>query len=89
MNPEAANKVEYRRLGDAGVRVSVISLGSWLTFGHKTDKDVTADCVRRAFELGVNLFDTANVYAEGQAEEVLGEAIAPLTRNYYLVATKE
>ena len=80
--------MEYRRLGDAGVRVSVISLGSWLTFGHKTDKDVTADCVRRAFELGVNLFDTANVYAEGQAEEVLGEALAPLPRHEYLVATK-
>lgn len=80
--------MEYRRLGDAGVRVSAISLGSWLTFGHKTDEAATAACVHRAFELGVNLFDTANVYAEGRAEEVLGAALAPLPRHEYLVATK-
>lgn len=80
--------MQYRHLGSSGVRVSAISLGSWLTFGHKTDEAVAVRCVRRAFELGVNLFDTANVYAEGRAEEVLGRALAPLPRHEYLVATK-
>lgn len=80
--------MEYRPLGRAGVRVSAIALGSWLTFGHKTDRDEAVRCVRRAFELGVNLFDTANVYAAGRAEQVLGAALAPLPRSQYLIATK-
>ncbi len=80
--------MQYRRLGSAGIRVSEIALGSWLTFGHKTDEDEAVACLRRAFELGVNLYDTANVYAAGRAEEVLGAALAPLPRSQYLVATK-
>ncbi len=80
--------MQYRRLGSAGIRVSEIALGSWLTFGYKTDEDEAVACVRRAFELGVNLYDTANVYAAGRAEEVLGAALAPLPRSQYLVATK-
>jgi aryl-alcohol dehydrogenase-like predicted oxidoreductase len=80
--------MQYRQLGSAGVRVSTISLGSWLTFGHKTDEDVARVCVRRAFELGINLFDTANVYAQGRAEEVLGAALEPLPRHEYVLATK-
>lgn len=80
--------MRYRSLGRSGLHVSVISLGSWLTFGHKTDKDVATQCVRRAFELGVNLFDTANMYAEGRAETILGAALAPLPRHAYVLATK-
>lgn len=80
--------MRYRHLGRSGIQVSTISLGSWLTFGHKTGEDVAAGCVRRAFELGINLFDTANVYAEGRAEEVLGVALAPLPRHEYVLATK-
>lgn len=80
--------MRYRNLGRSGLKVSVVSLGSWLTFGHKTDKDVAAKCVRRAFELGVNLFDTANMYAEGRAETILGQALAPLPRHEYVLATK-
>lgn len=80
--------MRYRHLGRSGVQVSTISLGSWLTFGHKTDEDVAIQCVRRAFELGINLFDTANIYAEGRAEAILGEALSPLPRHGYVLATK-
>ncbi len=80
--------MQYRRLGSSGLHVSAISLGSWLTFGHKTKEQAAVKCVRRAFELGVNLFDTANVYASGRAEEILGRALAPLPRHKYVLATK-
>lgn len=80
--------MKYRHLGNSGLRVSTVSLGSWLTFGHKTDAAITVKCVQRAFELGVNLFDTANVYAAGRAEELLGEALKPLPRHTYVLATK-
>jgi aryl-alcohol dehydrogenase-like predicted oxidoreductase len=79
--------MKYRALGRTGLEVSPISLGSWLTFGGDHDETAIA-CVRRAFELGVNLFDTANVYERGRAEEVLGRALAPFDRDRYLVATK-
>ena len=80
--------MRYRRLGESGLEVSAISLGSWLTFGHKTEEDLAITCVRRAFELGVNLFDTANVYAGGRAEEILGKALSPLPRDRFVLATK-
>jgi aryl-alcohol dehydrogenase-like predicted oxidoreductase len=80
--------MQYRPLGRSGIKVSTISLGSWLTFGHKTDESATVKCVQRAFDLGINLFDTANVYAAGRAEEVLGAALAPLPRHEYVLATK-
>jgi aryl-alcohol dehydrogenase-like predicted oxidoreductase len=80
--------MQYRRLGVSGLKVSTISLGSWLTFGHKTEEREAAACVQRAFDLGINLFDTANVYAEGEAERLLGRALAPLPRQEYVLATK-
>jgi aryl-alcohol dehydrogenase-like predicted oxidoreductase len=80
--------MQYRALGRSGIKVSTISLGSWLTFGHKTDESATLTCVQRAFDLGINLFDTANVYAAGRAEEVLGAALAPIPRHEYVLATK-
>jgi len=80
--------MEYRILGRSGVKVSTISLGSWLTFGHKMDEQVALQCVQRAFDLGINLFDTANVYAMGRAEEVLGGALRPLPRHECVLATK-
>lgn len=80
--------MRYRTLGRTGLEVSAISLGSWLTFGGAVADDTAIACIRRAFELGVNLFDTANVYERGGAEELLGRALAPLPRDGYFVATK-
>lgn len=80
--------MKYRHLGASGIQVSTISLGSWLSFGHKTDEAATARCVQRAFDLGINLFDTANIYAGGRAEEILGNALQPLPRHEYVLATK-
>lgn len=80
--------MRYRTLGHSGLRISVIGLGSWLTFGSSVDRDVARACVRHAWERGVNFFDTANVYAHGGAEEVLGPILAELDRDTLVVATK-
>lgn len=80
--------MRYRNLGRWGLRVSEIALGSWLTFGGYVDEDVAVTCVLRAFEDGVNFFDTANVYAAGRAEEVVGRALRGLPRDDYVLATK-
>jgi aryl-alcohol dehydrogenase-like predicted oxidoreductase len=77
-----------RVLGRTGLEVSVVSLGSWLTFGGSVGAEESVACIRRAFELGVTLFDTANVYERGGAEEVLGRALAALPRGDVVVATK-
>lgn len=80
--------MQYRTLGKSGVKVSTVSLGSWLTLGHKMDERVALECVQLGFDLGINLFDTANVYAMGRGEEVLGKALKPLPRQEYVLATK-
>ncbi|MGQ9488561.1 MAG: aldo/keto reductase family protein [Armatimonadota bacterium] len=80
--------MQYRKLGQWGVKVSEVSLGSWLTFGHATDEETAAQCIYRAYELGINLFDTANVYAAGRAEEVMGRALKAFPRDSYVLATK-
>jgi aryl-alcohol dehydrogenase-like predicted oxidoreductase len=80
--------VRYRRLGRTGVDVSAISLGSWLTFGGSVDERTSIDCIHRAFELGVNFFDTADVYEAGRAEEIVGKALSTLPRDRVIVGTK-
>ena len=80
--------MQYRHLGRAGVRVSAISLGSWLTYGNVVQEDTAIACIQRAYELGVNFFDTANVYARGRAEEVVGRALRQHPRESYVLATK-
>jgi aryl-alcohol dehydrogenase-like predicted oxidoreductase len=80
--------MQYRHLGKYGVRVSEISLGSWLTYGGATDNSVANSCVKKAYDLGINFFDTANVYANGKAEEVMGAAIADYPRDSFFLATK-
>jgi len=80
--------MRYRHLGAAGIRVSEIALGSWLTYGgHVADRAAEA-CLHRAYELGVNLFDTANVYRRGEAERVVGNALRRYPRESYVLATK-
>lgn len=80
--------MEYRKLGRTGVRVSTISLGSWLTYGGSVEKDRAKACVERAYDLGVNLFDTSDVYYRGGAETVLGEVLQQYRRSSYVLATK-
>ncbi len=80
--------MRYRRLGDAGVKVSVIGLGSWLTYGGRVEEETAQTCIARAYDLGVNFFDTANVYAHGSAEQVMGQALAGYPRDSYVLATK-
>ncbi len=80
--------MHYRRLGRAGVKVSEIALGSWLTYGGSVEKQVAIDCVRQAYDIGINFFDTANVYHRGAAEELLGEALAGFPRDAFVLATK-
>lgn len=80
--------MEYRHLGRAGVRVSAVGLGSWLTYGNAVDEAAARRCVARAYDLGVNFFDTANVYARGSAEEVVGRALAEYPRDSFVLATK-
>ena len=80
--------MEYRKLGNSGLVVSEVSLGSWLTLGSSVDRAGTREIVHRAFDLGVNLFDTADVYSNGAGEEALGAALAGIPRRYVVVATK-
>ena len=80
--------MEYRNLGRSGLQVSEVSLGSWLTFGSSVDEGATADIVRSALGLGINLFDTADVYANGAAEAALGRALAGVPRHTVVIATK-
>ena len=77
-----------RRLGSSGLRVSEIGLGSWLTLGSKVDMDGTQAMVQAAYDMGVNFFDTADVYANGAAEEALGRALRSIPRPYVVIATK-
>jgi len=82
--------VQYRQLGDSGLEVSEISLGSWLTYGEGAgvDRDDAEACVRRALDVGINFIDTANGYANGGAETFLGEVLADVPRDSYVLATK-
>ena len=80
--------MQYRRLGDAGVKLSEIGLGGWLTFGNALDVKRSADVMAAAFERGINFFDTANVYARGKCEEVWGELLSGRRRDSFVLATK-
>jgi len=80
--------MRYRRLGSSDLEISEISLGSWLTFGGGVSNAQAEACVAKAFEVGINFIDTANVYSSGGAEEFLGEVLAPRPRDSYILATK-
>lgn len=80
--------MQYRKLGASELVVSEIGLGSWLTYGGGVPRERAEACVRRAFEVGVNFIDTANVYAGGAAESFLGEVLAGRPRDSYVLATK-
>ncbi len=80
--------MQYRQLGSSDLQVSEISLGSWLTYGLGVEVDKARACLDRAFGLGINFIDTANVYGRGAAETFLGEALSGRARDSYVLATK-
>lgn len=80
--------MHYRRLGNSGIKVSEISLGAWITFGAQIDEDTAADLIHTAYDNGINFFDNADVYADGQAEVVMGKAIRDLPREGILISSK-
>ncbi|HKM43479.1 MAG TPA: aldo/keto reductase family protein [Limnochordia bacterium] len=80
--------MKYRRLGQSGLKVSEISLGSWLTYGKSVEDDTATKTIHRAYELGINSFDSANVYERGQGEIVMSKALRAFPRESYVITTK-
>lgn len=82
--------MNYRRLGSAGLKVSELSLGSWVTFGSQVAEDLAYDCMKAAYDVGVNFFDNAEAYAGGKAETIMGKVFqrAGWRRASYVVSTK-
>lgn len=82
--------MEYRRLGGSGIKLSQLSLGSWVTYGKQVDVEAAAASIRTAYDAGVNFFDNAEAYAGGKSEEIMGAAFKRLglRRGSYLVSTK-
>ena len=82
--------MQYRRLGRSGLKVSELSLGSWVTYGSQVDTKAAVECMAAAWDAGVNFFDNAEAYAGGQSEVVMGEAFRALKwpRLNYVVSTK-
>ncbi|HEX7688831.1 MAG TPA: aldo/keto reductase [Burkholderiaceae bacterium] len=82
--------MQYRRLGRAGLQVSQLSLGSWVTYANQVDVSAAVEMMAAAFDAGVNFFDNAEAYAGGKSEEVMGEALRKLgwPRLNYVVSTK-
>ncbi len=83
-------EMEYRRLGSSGLKVSVLSFGSWVTFGPQLAGDLAEQCLSAARDAGVNFFDNAEAYSGGESERIMGEAIASLgwPRPSYVLSTK-
>ncbi len=80
----------YRRLGRSGLQVSVLSFGSWVSFGTQMDTGLARDCIAAAWDAGDNFFDNAEAYAGGESERIMGEALADLgyPRNEFIVSSK-
>ena len=80
--------MKYRQLGNSDLKVSEISLGSWLTYGGGVERQKAEACIHKAFDVGINFIDTANVYGRGAAESLLGEVLQGIERSSYILATK-
>ena len=82
--------MNYRRLGRSGLQVSELSIGSWVTYGNQVDHRAARESLAAARDAGVNFFDNAEVYAAGQSEEIMGQALKELAwpRASYVVSTK-
>ncbi|MCJ1482169.1 hypothetical protein MMC06_002331 [Schaereria dolodes] len=90
MGSEDIPKMQYRFLGRSGLQVSAISLGGWLTYGGHVENEETFDCMKAAYDCGINFFDCAEGYAGGESEKVMGEAIKKFgwKRNDLVISTK-
>jgi voltage-dependent potassium channel beta subunit len=88
--PHSVISMEYRRLGKAGVKVSALSLGSWVTFGDQIGDDVAADLMKTAYDAGINFFDNAEAYAGGKSELVMGKILNQMgwPRDTFTVSSK-
>ena len=88
--PVVNPKMEYRRLGSTGLKVSVLSFGSWVTFDTQLDDSLAIDCMAAAGEAGCNFFDNAEAYAGGESEAIMGRAFQALgwPRWSYVLSTK-
>jgi voltage-dependent potassium channel beta subunit len=80
--------MHYRRLGRSGLKVSEISLGAWVTFGSQVDEPAAAQLLHAAYDAGVNFFDNADIYANGQAEIVMGKGLRDLPRLALVISSK-
>src|ERR671935_3309580 len=85
---DSVASMHFRQLGSSDLHVSEIALGSWLTYGGGVAADQAERCIATAFDVGINFIDTANVYARGGAEELLGHVLADRPRDSYVLATK-
>ncbi|KAH8811848.1 putative voltage-gated K channel beta subunit [Xylogone sp. PMI_703] len=88
--PEGLPKMEYRFLGRSGLQVSAISLGGWLTYGGHVENEKTFECMKAAYDVGMNFFDCAEGYSNGDSERIMGEAIRRFgwKRNDLVISTK-
>ena len=80
--------MNYRTMGNTGLKLSEISLGAWVTFGDQIDLDIASELIHQAYDRGVNFFDNADIYANGKAEEVMGKAIRDLPREALVLSSK-
>jgi voltage-dependent potassium channel beta subunit len=82
--------MQYRRLGRSGLKVSLLSFGSWVSFGNQLDTGKARDCMAAAYDGGVNFFDNAEIYANGESETIMGQVIADLgwPRYSYVLSSK-
>lgn len=80
--------MQYRNLGASGLKISEVGLGSWITYGGQVAMETAKKVIHRAFDLGVNFFDTADVYMQGEAEKVVGRALKDFQRTDFVLATK-
>ena len=82
--------MEYRRLGNSGLKVSVLSFGSWVTFHNQLGNKAALECMQAAWDAGVNFFDNAEIYAGGKSEVIMGQVARQLgwPRESYVISTK-
>jgi voltage-dependent potassium channel beta subunit len=85
---EGETVLNYRRMGQTGLRLSELSFGAWITFGDQIDDRTASDLIHKAYEAGINYFDNADIYAHGRAEQVMGVAIQDLPRESLVISSK-